>query len=132
MMDESQPTPPPASSQPATSTSAEVRTWCVLCHASALLGLFFHFFGHLLGPLIVWLIKREMSPEIDANGKESLNFQISMLIYDVIAGILCIVLIGIPILIALWILNTVLVIIASVKTSQGAFYRYPLTIRFLS
>ena len=132
MMDESQPTPPPASSQPATSTSSEVRTWCVLCHASALLGLFFHFFGHLLGPLIIWLIKREMSPEIDANGKESLNFQISMLIYDVIAGILCIVLIGIPILIALWILNTVLVIIASVKTSQGAFYRYPLTIRFLS
>src|ERR1041385_1227228 len=87
--------PSPASSQPATSKSSEVRTWCVLCHAGALLGLFFHFFGHLLGPLIVWLIKREMSPEIDANGKESLNFQISMLIYDVVAGILCIVLIGI-------------------------------------
>ena len=103
----------------------------MLCHASALLGLFFHFFGHLLGPLVVWLIKRDASPEIDANGKESLNFQISMLIYDVIAGILCIVLIGIPILIALWILNTVLVIIASVKTSEGKFYRYPLTIRFL-
>jgi uncharacterized protein len=131
-MNENPSTPSPAPSQPATSTSSEVRTWCVLCHASALLGLFFHFFGHLLGPLIVWLIKREMSPEIDANGKESLNFQISMLIYDVIAGILCIVLIGIPILIALWILNTVFVIIASVKTSQGEFYRYPLTIRFLS
>ena len=55
-----------------------------------------------------------------------------MLLYDIIAGILCIVLIGIPILIALWILNTVLVIIASVKTSNGEFYRYPLTIRFLS
>ena len=131
-MNENPSSPSPAPSQPATSTSSEVSTWCVLCHASALLGLFFHFFGHLLGPLIVWLIKREMSPEIDANGKESLNFQISMLIYDVIAGILCIVLIGIPILIALWILNTVFVIIASVKTSQGEFYRYPLTIRFLS
>lgn len=104
----------------------------MLCHASALLGLFFHFFGHLLGPLLVWLIKRDLSAEIDANGKESLNFQISMLLYDVIAGILCIVLIGIPILIALWVLNTVLVIIASVKTSNGEFYRYPLTIRFLS
>ncbi len=109
-----------------------MRTWSVLCHASALLGLFFHFFGHLLGPLIVWLIKRDLSPEIDANGKESLNFQISMLIYDVIAGILCLVLIGIPILIALWIMNTVLVIVASVKTSNGEFYRYPLTIRFLT
>jgi uncharacterized protein len=128
-MDETQPTPSPV---PASSTSSEVRTWSVLCHASALLGLFFHFFGHLLGPLLVWLIKRDLSPVIDANGKESLNFQLSMLIYDIVAGILCIVLIGIPILIALWILNTVLVIIASVKTSNGEFYRYPLTIRFLN
>jgi uncharacterized Tic20 family protein len=121
------PTPPPTSSTP-----SEIRTWSVLCHASALLGLFFHFFGHLLGPLFVWLIKRDASPEIDANGKESLNFQLSMLIYDIVAGILCLVLIGIPILIALWVLNTVFVIIASVKTSNGEFYRYPFTIRFLN
>jgi len=119
-------------SPPTPSTSSNVRTWCVLCHASALLGLFFHFLGHIGGPLIVWLMKRGVSPEIDANGKESLNFQISMLIYDAVAAILCIVLIGIPILIALWILNTVLVIIASVKTSEGKFYRYPFTIRFIS
>ena len=104
----------------------------MLCHASALLGLFLHFLGHLLGPLIVWLMKRGDSPEIDAYGKESLNFQLSMLIYDAIAGILCIVLIGIPILIALWILNTVLVIIASVKASEGKFYRYPFTIRLIN
>lgn len=104
----------------------------MLCHASALLGLFFHFLGHLLGPLVVWLIKRADSPEIDANGKESLNFQISMLIYDAVAAILCIVLIGIPILIALWVLNTVLVIIASIRTSEGKFYRYPFTIRLIN
>src|SRR5215467_6934258 len=130
-MNETQPTssPPPA---PPSSTSSEVRTWSVLCHASALLGLFFHFFGHLLGPLLVWLIKRGDSPEIDANGRESLNFQISMLIYDIIAGILCLVVIGIFILIALWILNTVFVIIASIRTSEGKTYRYPFTIRFLS
>jgi uncharacterized Tic20 family protein len=102
-----------------------------MCHASALLGLFFHFLGHIFGPLIVWLIKRGDSPEIDAHGKESLNFQISMLIYDVIAFILCIVFIGVPILIALWILNTVLVIIASVRASEGKFYQYPFTIRFI-
>ena len=76
---DSQPPPTP-------STSSNVRTWSVLCHASALLGLFFHFLGHMLGPLIVWLFKRDDSPEIDAHGKESLNFQISMLIYDVVAG----------------------------------------------
>ena len=122
-----QPPPPPSTS----GTSSDIRTWCVLCHASALLGLFFHFLGHLLGPLIVWLVKRGDSPEIDAHGKESLNFQISMLIYDAIAAILCVVLIGIPILIALWVLNTVLVIIASIQASEGKFYRSPITIRLI-
>jgi uncharacterized Tic20 family protein len=102
-----------------------------LCHASALLGLFFHFLGHILGPLAVWLLKRGDSPEIEAHGKESLNFQISMLIYDAIAAILCIFLIGIPILIALWVANTVLVIIASVKASEGKLYQYPFTIRLI-
>jgi uncharacterized protein len=124
-MDQTSPPPPPT-------TSSDVRTWCVLCHASALLGLFFHFLCHILGPLIVWLLKRGDSPEIDAYGKESLNFQISMLIYDAIAAILCVVLIGIPILIGLWVLNTVLVIIASVKAGQGEFYRYPFTIRLIN
>jgi len=123
-----QPLPPPP---PAPATSADIRTWCVLCHAAALLGLFFHFLGHILGPLIVWLVKRGDSPEVDAHGKESLNFQISMLIYDAIAAILCVVLIGIPILIALWVLNTVLVIIASIQASEGKFYRYPITIRLI-
>src|ERR1043165_9079107 len=131
-MTETQPTSSQQPPLPAASTTSDIRNWSVLCHASALLGLFFHFFGHLLGPLIVWLMKRDASPEIDANGKESLNFQISMLIYDVIAGILCIVLIGIPILIALWILIAVFVIMASLKWCQGEFYRYSLTIRFSS
>jgi uncharacterized Tic20 family protein len=116
----------------ASTSSTNVRTWTVVCHASALAGLFLHFLGHLLGPLIVWLAKRGDSPEIDAHGKESLNFQISMLIYDAIAAILCVVLIGIPILITLWVLNTVFVIIASIKASEGKLYRYPLAIRFLN
>ena len=73
---------------------SNVRNWNILCHASALLGVFLHFPGHLLGPLIVWLAKRDESPEIDAHGKESLNFQISMLIYNVIAAVFCLVLIG--------------------------------------
>lgn len=117
--------------QPPPTPSTSVRTWCVLCHASALLGLFFHFLGHIFGPLVVWLIKRGDSPEIDAYGKESLNFQISMLIYDAIALILCFLCIGIPIFFALWVLNTVLVIIASVKASEGKCYQYPFTVRFI-
>ena len=103
----------------------------MLCHASALLGLFFHFLGHLLGPLIVWLVKRGDSPEIDAHGKESLNFQLSMLIYDAIAVVLCLVPIGIPILVLLWVLNTIFVIIASIQASEGKLYRYPLAMRLI-
>ena len=131
-MNETQPTSSPQPQLPASSMSSEVRNWSMLCHASALAGLFFHALGFILGPLIVWLIKRGDSAEIDANGKESLNFQISMLIYHAIAVILCLILIGIPILIGLWVADIVLVIIASVKTSNGEFYRYPLTIRFIS
>src|SRR6266480_7330236 len=104
-------------------TSSNVRTWNVLCHASALLGLFFHFLGHLLGPLIVWLVKRGDSPEIDAHGKESLNFQLSMLIYNAIAAILCLLLVGFVLLFILHILNVVLVIVASIQASEGKLYR---------
>jgi uncharacterized Tic20 family protein len=115
-----------------TSTSSrDVRTWNVLCHATALAGFFVPWAGHILGPLIVWLAKRSDSPEIDEHGKESLNFQISMLMYNVIAGVLCLVLIGFVILAILHILNLVLVIIASIQTSEGKFYRYPMTIRLI-
>jgi len=103
----------------------------VLCHASALAGLFFHFLGHLFGPLIVWLVKRGDSPEIDAHGKEAVNFQISMLIYNVVAGVFCIVLIGFAFLAVLWVLNAIFVIIAAIQASDGKLYRYPMTIRFL-
>ena len=63
--------------------------------------------------------------------KESLNFQISMLIYNVIAGVLCLVLVGFIILVILHILNLVLVIVASIQASEGKFYRYPMTIRLI-
>jgi uncharacterized protein len=115
-----------------TSTSSrDVRTWNVLCHATALAGFFVPWAGHILGPLIVWLAKRNDSPEIDEYGKESLNFQISMLIYNAIAGVLCLVLIGFVILFILHILNLVLVIVASIQASEGKFYRYPMTIRLI-
>src|SRR6266480_3519212 len=128
------PTPPPlpAGGPATTSITTNVRTWNILCHASALLGVLLHFPGHLLGPLIVWLAKRDDSPEIDAHGKESLNFQISMLIYNAVAAVFCLVLVGFFFLAVLWVLNAVFVIIASVKASEGTLYRYPFTIRFIN
>ena len=116
--------PPPLS-------PANARTWCMLCHASALSGIFLHVFGYVLGPLIVWLMKRKESPEVDAHGKESLNFQLSMLIYNVIAAILILVVIGLVFLILLYVLNIVFVIVASIQAADGKLYRYPMTIRFI-
>ena len=114
-----------------TSAAGNVRSWCVACHLSALAGFVVPALGHILGPLIVWLIKRADSPEIDAHGKEALNFQISMLIYNVIAAVFCLVLIGFFFLAVLWVLNAVFVIVASIQASDGKFYRYPMTIRFI-
>lgn len=128
-METSYPSPPPLTTSAPAVTS--VRTWNTLCHASALLGVLIHFPGQVLGPLIVWLVKRGDSPEIDAHGKEALNFQISMLIYNAVAAIFCLVLIGFFFLAVLWVLNAVFVIIASIQASDGKFYRYPMTIRFL-
>jgi uncharacterized Tic20 family protein len=110
---------------------ANIRTWSAFTHASALLGVFLHFPGHLLPPLIIWLIKRNDAPELDAHGKEAVNFQISMLIYNAVAAVFCLVLVGFFFLALLWILNTILVIIAAIQASDGKFFRYPITIRFI-
>jgi uncharacterized protein len=126
-METSLPSPMP---EPARSLT-NVRTWTAFCHASALLGVFFHFPGQLFPPLILWLLKRDESPEIDAHGKEALNFQLSMFIYNIVAAVFCLVLIGFLLLPLLWVLNAVFVIIAAIKASDGELYRYPLTIRFL-
>ena len=120
------------SSTSPTSTSTSVRTWCILAHATALVGFLVPVAGHIVGPLIIWLAKRQDSPEIDAHGKASMNFQISMLIWNCVAAILIIVLIGIPLLILLHILNIIFVIVASIQASEGKLYRYPLAIRLIS
>ena len=108
----------------------DARLWGMLCHLSALT-MYFTAIGGIVGPLAVWLVKRNECPFVDDQGKESLNFQISMLIYHLIAaiGILCVV--GIPVLICLSIANIVLVIMASIQANNGVYYRYPLTIRFI-
>lgn len=128
-METSPPLPPPAPAN--VSAIANQRTWAAFIHASALLGVFFHFPGHILGPLILWLVKRDDAPELNAHGKEAVNFQISMLIYNIVAALFCLVLVGFIFLAILWILNAVLVIIAAIQASDGKFYRYPMTIRFI-
>ena len=107
------------------------RTWTVACHAAALLGFIVPGAGHILPVLLIWLIKRGESPEVDEYGKESLNFQITMLLCNIVAGILCLLLIGFVLLGILHVLNVILVIIASLRASEGTLYRYPFALRLL-
>ncbi|MGH9051832.1 MAG: DUF4870 domain-containing protein, partial [Acidimicrobiia bacterium] len=85
-----------------------------------------------VGPLVIWLVKREEHPFIALHAKEALNFNISVLIYAAVAFVLAFVLIGIPLLVAIGVGWLVLTVVAAVKASGGQPYRYPLTIRFLS
>ncbi len=109
----------------------DVRSWAMLAHLTALSGYLIPF-GHLIGPIIIWSFKRETDSFIDIQGKEAINFQISITIYAVILGVLSIVLIGLILLPVLFVIHLVFIVIASVKANQGEVYRYPLTIRFVS
>ena len=102
----------------------------MLCHLSALAG-FVIPFGNIIGPVLVWQIKKNEFPSVDEHGKESVNFQISVLIYCAICFVLTFVLIGIPLLVAVGLGSLVLIIIAGIKANNGEHYRYPLTIRFI-
>ena len=106
------------------------KTWGMLCHLTALSQFIGIPFGHLIGPLVIWLIKKDEYPFVNEQGKASLNFQLSMTIYAIIAGILCLVVIGIFLLIAIAIADLVLIIIASVKVSNDEKFVYPFTIQF--
>ena len=118
--------PPPTSTPP-------TRAWDVACHLAAFSG-YVTGLGWVVGPLIVWLLKRAESPSVDAHGKESLNFHISIMIYAFGLGLLGFVSCGITwlLLIALAVFQIVCTILAAIKASNGEFYRYPLTIRMVT
>jgi hypothetical protein len=85
----------------------------------------------VIGPLVVWLLKRD-DPWVEYHAKEALNFNISFLIWALIAGISILLLVGLILLPAVAIAWFVLTIKAAIRTSNGEYYRYPLTIRFVS
>ena len=108
----------------------EARQWAMFCHFAAFLGLVFPF-GNLLGPLIVWQIKKDLDPFVDAQGKEALNFQISVAVAMLICLLLSVVLIGIPLMVLVGIAALVLTIIAGIKANEGQAYRYPFAWRLV-
>ncbi len=110
--------------------SESERNWAMLCHLSAFAGFFFPF-GGIIGPLICWLSKKDESLWIDMNGKASMNFQLSVLLYIVLAIPLIFIIVGIPIVMFLGLLKIVCIVISSIKASKGEKFKYPLSIPFI-
>jgi len=105
-------------------------SYVALMHISQLGGYVLPGLGFFL-PLILWLINKDNNTRVNANGKEIMNFIISMIIYAVISGILCIILVGFFLLGLIAVLHIACAIIAAIRASHGENYIYPLTIRFL-
>jgi hypothetical protein len=116
---------------PIASTTKDERTWAMLCHLSTLAG-FVIPFGNIAGPLVIWSIKKDAFPLVEDQGKEALNFQISMTIYVIASIILIFLLVGIPLLIGLGLFDLIVTVIAAINANDGVKYRYPLCIRFVS
>ena len=125
-------TPPPP---PSGSPNAEERQWALFAHLSAIVGALIGL--SFLGPLVVWLVKKETMPFVDDQGKEALNFNIMLLIVFAVLWALTFVTLGIgilltgPLMFIVGVAALVLVIIAGIKANEGVAYRYPFSIRLI-
>lgn len=114
-----------------TEEDKQARIWGMLCHLTALLGMIGIPLGNVLGPLIIWLIKKNTYPFVNEQGRESLNFQLSMTIYAIAAALLIYIKIGMPLLLLVAGINFILILIASIRAFNGETYTYPLAIRLI-
>ncbi len=108
----------------------ETRTWAMILHLSLLAGFVIPMAG-LIAPIIIWQIKKEEMPEIDAHGKMATNFIISMIIYSMVCVVLSFFLIGIPLLFALAAIGVIYPIIGGVKANNGELWNYPGVIQLI-
>ncbi len=110
--------------------SKEERNWAMACHLASLAG-FIIPFGNILGPLIIWLVKKEEFPLVDDQGKEAVNFQITVFLMGLVGALLLLVLIGFLVLPALAVYWLVFTVIAAMRSNEGESYRYPFTLRLI-
>ncbi|MGE5294476.1 MAG: DUF4870 domain-containing protein [Solirubrobacterales bacterium] len=103
----------------------DARTWGMFAHLAGFGGIVIPAVGSIVGPLVIWLLKKDQYPFVDDQGKEALNFQITMLIYGVVSALLWLLCIGTFLTLALAILDIVFIIIATIKANEGTRYRYP-------
>lgn len=134
--------PPPGDPQPGGTVAPEERQWAMFAHLSALVGALLTGalgggWGCFIGPLVIWLVKKDTMPFVNDQGKEALNFNITMAIVFVILALFSIMTLGIGLLIAipLWVIIgvawLVFTIIAAIKANEGVAYRYPFTLRLI-
>ena len=123
--------PSAVAGQPQYVPTPEERSWGLLAHLS---GLIAALLGGLsfLGPLLVWLIKKDQSPFVADQAKEALNFQISVTIALLISAVTIFVCVGLILLPVVFIASVVFSIIAAMEANKGVYYRYPYTVRFIS
>lgn len=125
--------PPPASpisTADLERPSADARQWGMLAHALTLLG-YVVAFGHVIPPLVILLAKRDESEFVADQARESLQFQLTVLLAVLVSLPLVCVLVGIPLLVLIGLAHFVLTIVAAVAASDGKRYRYPFSLRFL-
>ena len=123
-------TPPPiCSSRPV--SRREENIWALAAHLSGLLMYTAIPFGNLLATVAIWLMNRDTMPFVDDQAKESLNFQLTIMLYIFACVPLAFVLIGFALLPVVIVFHVVASIIAALKAHQGIAYRYPLNIRFI-
>lgn len=117
---------------------SETRNWAMASHLSAFAGALLGGVPAFIGPLVIWLMKKDEDPYIAEHARESLNFQLFTLLVMAVAFVLTVVTLGLGLILvaplgaAFGIAWLVFVILASVKASSGEPYRYPLTVRFIS
>lgn len=110
----------------------DARMWAMFCHLGGLAGYVIPIIiSGVIAPLIIWQIKREDDSFIDRNGKEAVNFQISIAIYALVCIPFIFACIGVFMLAAVEIFNVVFLLIAAIKANNGESYHYPLCIRFI-
>lgn len=110
--------------------SKEAKQWAMLIHLAAFAA-FLIPFGSIIGPLLVWQLKKDLGSYVEQNGKEAVNFQITVAIVMLVCLWLMFYLIGFLLLLVLGAYWLVFTILAGVKANDGVAYRYPLTIRFI-
>ena len=113
-----------------TAGSERIRLWVMLCHLSALLGYVFPF-GHILGPLGVWMLRREQVPGVEEAGRESLNFQLTVTLMALIGIMLSVVFVGLILLFLVVVFHFSMTLYISIRAQKGDTVTYPLTMHII-